>query len=83
MFIIQNVKTYNVKGKIIDSKTNNGVNEVTVKFKTPDGRYLTNNGVEVTARTDANGNYSIAIPEGTYTAEATKFYYELNNTLCR
>ncbi len=77
--IVDNVQTSTVQGAIVDSSNGKAVSGVVVKFKTSDGSYLTKNGVEVTATTDANGKYSIDLPDDEYTAEASKNNYVTEN----
>lgn len=77
--IVDNVQTSTVQGAIVDSSNGKAVSGVVVKFKTSDSSYLTKNGVEVTTTAGANGKYSITLPDGEYTAEASKNNYVTEN----
>ncbi|KHD34560.1 hypothetical protein NL50_16645 [Clostridium acetobutylicum] len=72
--LVNSIKISTASGYIKDASTGNFVVGAAIKFKINDGtnidKYLSKNGVEIVVYTDANGKYSIDLPEGNYTAVA-------------
>jgi uncharacterized protein YfaP (DUF2135 family) len=81
--IISNMIYSNVGGVITDSITGNPLQGVEIRFRIGDnnttGEYFSKNGVPVVATIDAQGKYSIQLPEGCYTVEIKKDGYVAQN----
>ncbi|MBD7909962.1 carboxypeptidase regulatory-like domain-containing protein [Clostridium cibarium] len=81
--IINNMIFSNVGGVITDSTTGKPLQGVEIRFRiganNTTGDYFTKNGVPVVATIDAQGKYSIQLPEGCYTVEIKKDGYVTQN----
>ncbi|MBD7909961.1 hypothetical protein [Clostridium cibarium] len=80
--IIDSIQISTASGVLKDASTGNVVAGVAIRFKIGDGTtggYLSKDGVEIVVYTDAQGRYSVELPEGSYTAVAQKDGYIIEN----
>lgn len=63
----ENTASYTVKGQIIDASTGNGLSGVSIRFSGTGGSYSTT--------TNSNGDYSVTLPAGNYTATISRSGY--------
>ncbi|KHD34559.1 hypothetical protein NL50_16640 [Clostridium acetobutylicum] len=81
--ILNNMIVSSVSGTITDSATGTPLQGVEIRFRIGEnnisGDYFSKNGSPVEATVDAQGKYSIQLPEGSYTVEIKKDGYVTQN----